>query len=92
MSGPPIEVSIDELTVQGLDPRHGPAFVSALRTELADRLAGWRPDAAAARDLLDLGAVPVPRGAAPAHAGRAVAARIARALRDVGQPAGQVPR
>lgn len=94
MTGVPIEVSIDELTVRGLDPGHGSAFVSALRAELADALAGWRPAATAnsGRDVLDLGAVPVAHRAAPAQVGRAVGARIARALRDGDLSVGQEAR
>jgi hypothetical protein len=77
-----IEVSIDELTVHGLDPRGGAAFLDALRGELAGALSGWRPSGTRGRDALDLGAVTIPTGAAPAQVGRAVGARIARALRD----------
>jgi hypothetical protein len=77
-----IEVSIDELTVHGLDPRHGAAFVAALRGEIEGALSGWRPSGVRGRDALNLGAVTVPTGAAPAQVGRAVGARIARELRD----------
>jgi hypothetical protein len=84
VTGVPIEVSIDELTVRGLDPHQGSAFVSALRAELTGALAGWRPGATAnsGLDVLDLGTVPVAPGAAPAQAGRAVGARVADALRS----------
>jgi hypothetical protein len=87
-----IEVTIDELTVHGLDPRGGAAFLDALRGELEGALAGWRPARTRGRDALDLGTVTVPIGAAPAHVGHAVGARIARALRDADAHVGQVVR
>jgi hypothetical protein len=84
VTGPPIEISIDELTLHGLDPRHGGVFVDALRTELAAALTGWRPatPGGSVRERLDLGELAIPRGAAPAQVGRAVGAGIARALRE----------
>jgi hypothetical protein len=94
VTGVQIEVSVDELTVRGLDPGQGSAFVSALRAELAGALAGWRPGATAGSglDVLDLGTVPVAPGAAPARAGRAVAAQIADALRSGNIADGRVAR
>lgn len=77
----PIEVSIDELTLHGFDPRSGGAFVDALRAELSDVLAGWQPSASVAREALELGAVHVASGTPAGQAGRAVGGRIGRAMR-----------
>jgi hypothetical protein len=99
MTGAPLEVEIDELTLHGFDPRHGGAIGEALRAGIAEALAGWRPDPGSGSGegsgaagfsgfsdegtaALNAGAVRVPAGAPAAQVGRAVGARVARALRD----------
>jgi hypothetical protein len=84
MSEAPLEVEIDELTLHGFDPRHGGAIGESLQNELAEALSGWQPTRADGESTaaIDAGAVRVPAGAAPGHVGRAVGARVARALRD----------
>jgi hypothetical protein len=83
MSEAPLEVEIDELTLHGFDPRDGGAIGEAVRGEIAEALSGWRPARQGAGSAaIDAGAVRVPASAAPRQVGRAVGARVARALRE----------
>jgi hypothetical protein len=82
-----IEVTIDELVLHGFEPRHRERIAEAVRSELAEALAGWNPTTGADDAHLDGGSFSVPADASPAAVGRGVARQVAQRLPGGGRSA-----
>lgn len=84
-AGPVVEVTIDELVLHGFPAGFAQAerhrIAEAVRQELAHQLAGWQPPASRITPRLDGGSFPLAPGASPASTGRAIAGRVAKAVR-----------